>query len=217
MDRTLEPEIMADPEQVLAYAQADFATSNQLFVDQLLVDFPHMHGNALDIGCGPADVLIRLAKRCPELRVTAIDGSAAMIKAARQAVRAAQLEPQITLLQGHIPGLPLEAHSYDALLSKDLLHHLPQPMVLWSEVRRLARPGAALFMMDLFRRATPAEARAIVESVAANEHPLLKADFYNSLCAAFTITEVQDQLRAAGLNLAVTQISARHMLIKGVV
>jgi ubiquinone/menaquinone biosynthesis C-methylase UbiE len=216
MERTLEAEIMADPSHVLAYAQADFASSNQLFVDQVLVDFPHQLGNALDIGCGPADVLIRLAQRWPALRVTAIDGSAAMIKVARHAVRAAQLERQITLLQGTIPGLPLEAHSYDALLSKDLLHHLPEPMVLWSEVRRLARPGAALFMMDLFRRATPADARAIVESVAANEHPLLKADFYNSLCAAFTIAEVQAQLRAAGLDLAVTQISERHMLIKGV-
>jgi len=208
---------MADPSNVLVYAQADFASSNQLFVDQLLVDFPHQLGNLLDIGCGPADIPIRIAKQRPELRITAIDGSAAMIEVARQAVRAAQLERQITLFQGTIPGLPLETHSYDAILSKDLLHHLPEPMVLWSEVRRLARPGALLCMMDLFRRATPADAMAIVESVAANEHPLLKADFYNSLCAAFTIAEVQAQLRAAGLDLAVTQISARHMLIKGVV
>ena len=38
MQRTLEPEIMADAEQSLAYANADFASSNQLFVDHLLAD-----------------------------------------------------------------------------------------------------------------------------------------------------------------------------------
>ena len=31
MDRTLEPELMDDPEQALAYAQADFEKENQGF------------------------------------------------------------------------------------------------------------------------------------------------------------------------------------------
>ena len=34
MERVLEPEIMDDPEQVLAYARADFEQENQGFVDQ---------------------------------------------------------------------------------------------------------------------------------------------------------------------------------------
>ena len=36
------------------------------------------------------------------------------------------------------------------------------------------------------RPETPAAAREIVERVSGAEHPLLKTDFYNSLCAAFT-------------------------------
>jgi hypothetical protein len=36
------------------------------------------------------------------------------------------------------------------------------------------------------------------------------------LCAAFTPTEVEDQLRAAGLALTVEPVSERHMLIKGI-
>ena len=40
------------------------------------------------------------------------------------------------------------------MLSKDLLHHLPDPMVLWEEIKRLGRPGAAVYVMDLVRPAT---------------------------------------------------------------
>ena len=69
--------------------------------------------------------------------------------------------------------------------------------------------------MDLCRPATPAAAREIVERVSGTEHPLLKADFYNSLCAAFTAQEVREQLSAAELVLAVSQLTERHLCVKG--
>jgi ubiquinone/menaquinone biosynthesis C-methylase UbiE len=216
MQRILEPELMDGELQSIAYAKADFSTSNQRYVDQLTADFPHHLRTVLDIGCGPADVLIRLARANPDIRITAIDGSDQMIKLAQQAVKAAGLVQQITLTQGYIPGLPFEEHSYDAILSKDLLHHLPDPSVLWQEAQRLGKSGAAIYVMDLYRPATPDDAMRIVEAVAANEDPILKQDFYNSLCAAFTVEEVKKQLRIAHLNLQVTQISDRHMLIKGI-
>lgn len=215
MERILEPEIMADPAQTRAYAQADFADSIRLFVDGLLRDFPDPLGDVIDLGCGPAHALVRLAQARPGVRITAVDGSHEMLKAARRTLAAAEIEQQVTLLHGYIPGLPLADHSYDAIISKDMLHHLPDPVALWAETRRLARPGAAVYVMDLFRRASREEALAIVESVSADEDPLLKADFFNSLCAAFTPAEVEEQLRAAGMALTVALISARHMLISG--
>jgi ubiquinone/menaquinone biosynthesis C-methylase UbiE len=215
MERILEPEIMEDTEQALAYAKADFSTSNQWYVDHLLADFPENLGNVLDIGCGPADVPVRLARAHPTIRITAIDGSGAMLALAQKAVEAARLRKRIATVHGYIPGLPFDEHSFDAVLSKDLLHHLPDPMVLWSEARRLGRRGAAVYVMDLFRPTSTETARTIVETVAGNEHPILKEDFYNSLCAAFTVEEVRSQVSQAGLGLDVIQISDRHMLIRG--
>ena len=61
MERVLEPELMTDEQQALAYAKADFSTSNQWYVDHLLADCAVEHGNILDIGCGPGDVMLRLA------------------------------------------------------------------------------------------------------------------------------------------------------------
>ena len=215
MQRTLEPELMEDEQQALAYAKADFSTSNQWYVDHLIADYPDNLGRVLDIGCGPGDVMLRLARAKPNVRITAIDGSAAMIGFAREAVRAADLQARLSAIQGTIPGLALEERSFDAVLSKDLLHHLPEPMVLWNEAKRLGRPGAAVYVMDLIRPDTPQDARNIVESVAPDEHPILKEDFYNSLCAAFTVEEAKAQVRQAGLPLEVTQVSDRHMVIKG--
>ena len=160
--------------------------------------------------------MLRLAGARPDIRITAIDGSAAMIALAREAVRAAHHEARIVPMQGYIPGLALDEHSFDAILSKDLLHHLPDPMVLWTEAQRLGRRGAAVYVMDLIRPATQQAAREIVETVAPREHPILKEDFFNSLCAAFTMEEAEVQVRQAGMLLEAAQVSDRHMLIKGV-
>ncbi len=206
---------MDDELQSIAYAKADFSASNQLFVDSLINDFPGYLGTAVDIGCGPGDVVIRLARAVPGVRITAIDGSAPMITRARDAVRTAGLDARITLMQGYIPGVALEDRGYDVVLSKDLLHHLPDPAVLWNEIRRLGRSGAAVYVMDLVRPPAPSDARRIVEDVAASEDPILQEDFFRSLCAAFTPPEVRQQLLEAGIDLRVLQVSDRHMLIKG--
>jgi ubiquinone/menaquinone biosynthesis C-methylase UbiE len=217
MERVLEPELMEDELQSIAYAKADFSTSNQLFVDGLIHDFPQRLRTAVDIGCGPGDVMIRLARALPDLRVVAIDGSAPMIALARGAVLSAGLGDRITLVQGYVPGVALDAHSFDAVLSKDLLHHVPDPSMLWKEIARLARPGAVVYVMDLLRPATREEAGRIVHRVAAREDPILREDFFNSLCAAFTVDELREQVAGAGLHLEVRQVSDRHALVSGLI
>lgn len=217
MERVLEQELMDDELQSIAYARADFSTSNQLFVDGLIRDFPVPLLMAVDIGCGPGDVMIRLARALPNLQVVAIDGSEPMIALARGAVLKAGLGNRISLLQGYVPGVELEAHSFDAVLSKDLLHHVPDPSLLWKEVTRLARPGAVVYVMDLVRPATREEAGRIVNRVAAQEDPILREDFFNSLCAAFTVDELRIQVADAGLRLDVRQVSDRHALISGLI
>ena len=215
MERVLEQELMDDELQSIAYARADFSTSNQLFVDGLTDSFPQRLRTAVDIGCGPGDVMIRLARARPDLHITAIDASAPMITLARGAVMMKGLTDRIEVVQGYVPGVALKAHSFDAVLSKDLLHHVPDPSLLWKEIARLARPGAVIYVMDLVRPSTPQEAHHIVERVAAREDPILREDFYNSLCAAFTVDELREQVAAAGLDLEVRQASDRHALISG--
>ena len=63
MKRTLEPELMDDPEQALAYARADFEKENQGFIDRFREYFPEFtEGHILDLGCGPGDIPVRFAR-----------------------------------------------------------------------------------------------------------------------------------------------------------
>ena len=215
MERVLEPEVMDDAYQSVAYAEADFSESNQWFADRLRQEFPGIKGNVLDLGCGPGDVDIRICRTFPGIRLTAVDASGPMIELAAKAVRAAGMEERIEAVRGYIPGLSLEEHGFDAVLSKDMFHHLPDPDVLWQEARRLGKPGALVCVMDLFRPDTPEMAREIVETVTPDEDPVLKKDFYDSLRAAFTPEEVREQLRKAGLSFKVERTSERHMFISG--
>jgi SAM-dependent methyltransferase len=215
MDRVLEPELMDDDAQAVAYAKADFSASNRMFVDGFVREYPAHLGAVVDLGCGPGEIDIRLARAARSIAITAVDGSQPMLAIAGRAIRAADLEPRIRLLHGVVPGLPLESHTFDAVVSKDLLHHLPDPRALWSEVARLGRPGGAVYVMDLVRPQNRDAAQRIVDAVAPHEDPILREDFLNSLCAAFTVDEVARQLRDARLDLPVAQVSDRHMLIRG--
>ena len=215
MKRVLEPEVMDVPDQAIAYANADFSDSNAAFVRELIAMYGDDLEHAVDLGCGPGDIVIRVARSRPLARLTAVDASQAMLSIANEAVGRAGLAERIQLVQGRIPGLPIPPRTFTAILSKDMLHHMHEPHALWQEVQRLGRPGAAVYIMDLMRPTSPDLAAEIVERVAAREDPLLKTDFFNSLCAAFTISEVHDQLKSAGLALEVEQVSERHMRISG--
>jgi ubiquinone/menaquinone biosynthesis C-methylase UbiE len=215
MDRVLEPEIMDGEAEAAAYARADFSDSNQAYVADVMRSFPDRLVQVVDLGCGPGDIAMRLSRASTAARITAVDGSPAMLAIARAALRSTGVELSVSFLEGRLPGVALAEGSFDLVLSKDMLHHLPDPQVLWNEVRRLGRPGAAVCVMDLCRPASSAAAHEIVERVSGGEHPLLKTDFYNSLCAAFTADEVRDQLSRAGLSLTVSQLTERHLCVKG--
>ncbi len=214
MERVLEPELMEDPAQVLAYARADFAEVNQGFVDRFRATFSELtRGRVLDLGCGPADIPIRLARALPGLDVVAVDGSEAMLDQARKAV--AEVFARVHLLRARVPVLSCRPQTFDAAISNSLLHHLSDPHAFWQEVRRVGRPGAALLVMDLFRPDSPERAREIVEAAAAGEDPILKQDFFNSLLAAFTVDEVHAQLATTLPHLDCRIVSERHWLVSG--
>ena len=146
-----------------------------------------------------------------------MDASEAMIAQGCVGAEAAGLASRITLVKGYFPGALPREQTYDAVISNSLLHHLPDPSVLWLELRRLVRPGAPVLVTDLTRPASSAAARAIVDTYAPDEPEILQEDFYVSLLAAFTPNEVSSQLAAAGLEyLTVELISDRHLAVHGV-
>src|SRR5436309_2401137 len=123
--RTLEPEVMDDRARTRAYAVADFSQVNQSFVDRFLKTFPdNDRGRVLDLGCGPADIPLRLARCAPGARITAVDASGEMLRHGREALKKAGLQDHVTLLEARVPDPRLPAGSFDSIISNSLLHHL---------------------------------------------------------------------------------------------
>ena len=216
MERILESEVMDDPVQARAYADADFDEENQGFVDLFLQYFSDMEqGHLLDLGCGPADIAVRLARALACCRITAVDASEPMIELGRQVVDRAGLADRITLRCERFQTLILTEH-VDGMISNSLLHHLKNPLKFWYAVKRMVKPGGYLLVMDLIRPESHEAAQAIVDRYAGDESPILRRDFYNSLRAAFTEDEVAAQL--AEMNLTDVLIDVpddRHWVAVG--
>jgi len=221
MNRIPEPELMDSPPQVDAYDGADFAEPNRFFTDILLERFGsrlEKTGHMVDLGCGPGNISIRLARLLPGWQITGLDAGPNMLDRAGTRVREEGLEDRIRLVHAHLPEMPGDLRDFDLVISNSLLHHLPDPMVLWHSITRLARPGGLVQVMDLQRPDSPEIARELVSEHAGNEPEILQEDFYNSLRAAWTIDEVGDQLARAGLDgLSIRSFTSRHWLVQGTI
>ena len=206
MERIPEPlELMLDADQAYAYATADLSRFNSALVEEFQRHFAEFRaGRALDLGCGTADISVRFANAYPTATVVGIDGSPAMLEMGRKLVHDRGLDSRIELRLEHLPlgGLggrdEQDTEKFDAVLANSLLHHLAEPGDLWNTIRFCARPGAPVAVVDLIRPAGVDEAHALVQKYAGRGNPVVQEDFFNSLCAAYTLQDVREQLRAAG-------------------
>lgn len=218
MERIPEPELMDGFEQARAYALADFEEPHNHFIELFQQRFPgiDLNGCVLDLGCGPADITMRFANAYPQSRLHGVDGAENMLFFARQNIDAVRLNTRIRLIQACLPDVKLPMEKYDAVISNSLLHHLSDPQVLWESVKKHAKQGAAIFIMDLMRPGSREQAQQLVMEHAAAEPPVLQDDFFNSLLAAYRPDEIEEQLKKAGLEkLSVEVVSDRHLIVHG--
>lgn len=217
MERQLEPELMEDPEQVKAYAEADFATPHNDFIERLrlFINQPRFTGTALDLGCGPGDITIRFAKAFPFCRIDAVDGSKPMLEYAE--ALAGAFSQRIRFIHGRLPFVTLPQQNYEIIFSNSLLHHLPDPHILWRSIKAYSQRGTRVAVMDLLRPDSLESAKAMVETYVSGEPDILQRDFYHSLLAAFSLEEIKEQLTLADLKLSLEQISDRHVFINGTI
>lgn len=218
MARVLEPELMDDPLQAKAYAEADFSLENQRFVELFREYFQEFsHGHVFDIGCGPGDIPVRLARALPDSCITGIDASRPMVELAEQAIRQADLIDRVSVRCERFQDLA-GANQADAAISNSVLHHLPNPLQFWHKLRLFVKPGSPVLVMDLLRPESPEAAQAIVDQYANGAPDILRRDFYNSLLASFTEDEISAQLAQMNLTRLLIDVpDDRHWVVGGII
>ncbi len=216
--RTPEPELMDGVEQAQAYAAADFSAGDEAVLERVSALFPAGLGDRLvDLGCGPGNISFRLAQRYPSASVLGIDGAAAMLDLAREALGAQPgLQERLRFEQHCLPDPHLKG-GFTAVLSNSLLHHLHDPAVLWRTLRQLGASGACIYIKDLRRPPSSEAVLALQQRYLADAPPVLQHDYIASLHAAFSPDEVRAQLEAAGLaeQLQVGALDDRYLEVWG--
>jgi len=105
----------------------------------------------LDVGCGPGEVLNRLATIAPGIDATGLDVDAAMIgrargKAARSG-RAPGHGPRFVVAD--VAAMPFRDASFDVVVSSYAVHHWPDRQAGFAEVMRVLKPGGRAIVWDV--------------------------------------------------------------------
>ena len=98
-----------------------------------------------DLGCGTGAVADALAPYVG--RVVGVDGSAAMLRAAKKRL---ETHRNVDLRSGTLEALPIDDASLDAATMFLVLHHVAEPARAIAEACRVLRPGGRIVLVDMF-------------------------------------------------------------------
>jgi tRNA (cmo5U34)-methyltransferase len=105
----------------------------------------------LDVGCGAGNYTLKLLERLPELSVTLIDLSEAMLARAVERIRPASAG-RIAAIQGDIREVEIGRQRHDIILAASVLHHLrddSQWQSVFAKFYEGLRPGGSIWIFDL--------------------------------------------------------------------
>jgi ubiquinone/menaquinone biosynthesis C-methylase UbiE len=203
--RIPEPEVMDDSGEVEAYASAA-AQAHLEAIDNTLIDHAERlvrgcpQGRALDIGTGPGQIVIKLARRLPGWMLRGVDRSPGMIAEARAKLASAgqELSRRVQFEMADGNRLPFADQSFELVMCNSVLHHLARPVQLLSEMARLATPQGAILLRDLRRPgrlAYPVHVRWHGRAYSGEMLRLYRA----SVRAAYTAREMRELLGSSGI------------------
>ena len=210
LQRVLEPEVMDTQEEAIAYDDMDHGEVNRRFVEDMLAEVD-VAGEVLDLGTGTARIPLLLCDRRADVRVVAVDLSAAMLDVARVNVELSPHVDRIMLDRVDAKTLPYEDGRFDAVMSNSIVHHIPDPLMTLREAVRVCASGGLLFFRDLQRPADESTWAQLVETYTDGESQRARQLFGDSLRAALTCNEVRELVQGLGFEPETVQESSdRH-------
>lgn len=150
----------------------------------------------LDAGCGTGQVTATLLERLPHGRVLALDGSAAMLAAARDRFAG---DERVAFVHADLSApLPTSAGPVDAIVSTSTLHWVRDHDALWRNLAEALRPGGQL-VVDCGGAGNIAAVLEILETLGHADHPWTYAN----------VADTERRLAAAGFATADVRLVPR--------
>lgn len=211
MQRVLEPEVMDSWEEAVDYDAMDFLEVNTTFAQRVSELCPLEVAKVLDAGTGTARIPIILCQLRSQWQIWGIDLAENMLKIGSENVEKAGLQDKIMLQVVDAKQLPYQDEQFDIFISNSLVHHLPNPLPFFVELKRVLKPQGAICIRDLLRPPDENTMNNLVESIGVEYNEHQRKLFCDSLHAALTINEVSQLISQAGIQgVKVYQSSDRH-------
>lgn len=116
----------------------------------------------LDIGSGPGEMALLLARALPEARIVGLDPSVEMLEIARGAAERSGMAERVTFVEAGAERIPLLDSSVDLAVSTLASHHWSDPEDAFAELGRVLRPGGEARIYDVrFAALLPSELPAL--------------------------------------------------------
>ena len=141
----------------------------------------------------------------------AIDMAVNMLELAIYNLEVASLRDRITLGQVDAKDTEFDDAMFDSVMSNSIVHHIPEPGLVLSEMVRVTRPGGVIFVRDLMRPAKAETIKQLVKTYAGDESEYSRRLFEESLHASLSLEEIKAMVAEAGCDPAeVVATSDRH-------
>lgn len=116
------------------------------YLDAMGVD---LADTVLDMGCGTGVAARTIARRANfSGRVTGIDLSLYLVRAARRLADEEGLGSRVEFLPGDTRDLDIRDGSFDAVVAHTLVSHVEVPLTVIEEAGRVVRPGGTIAIFD---------------------------------------------------------------------
>lgn len=131
--------------QAETFGASTVARSSRTLDELLRLAAPHAGQRWLEVACGPGIISRRLAGEVAE--VHGVDVTPAMIDVARREADAAGAG-NVTFTLGDATALEQPDGTFDGVITRFSLHHIPAPGRVFEEMARVARPGGVIVVAD---------------------------------------------------------------------
>ncbi len=103
-------------------------------------------GSLLDVGTGPARLLLKLHQKVPQMKLVGIDSSPAMVVKAKENTAGVE---SIEIKEGNADKIPFDDNCFDIVVSTVSMHHWKHPVAGLNEVYRVLKTGGFALVYDL--------------------------------------------------------------------
>lgn len=161
------------------------------------------YGSVLEIGPGPGYLGLEWLKKTQGTLLVGAEISKDMILLANKNAADYDLSDRVSYVEADAQQLPFPDNNFDGVFTHASLHEWSEPIIIFSEIHRVLKPGGYLYISDL-RRDISWFIKLLMNAMVKPRE--IRPGLHTSLRAAYTVNEIMKIL--AGTPLKNAQVRA---------